>query len=64
LPGKGVTKGIVNALIHRNYLEVGSEVHIEMYDDRLEVYSPGGMYDAAYAESPVYLASQDDFDKF
>lgn len=29
----------------RNYLEVGSEVHIDIYDDRLEIYSPGGMCD-------------------
>lgn len=34
----------MNALIHRDYLVMGSEVHIDMYDDRLEIYSPGGMY--------------------
>lgn len=44
-PERAVLEGIVNALIHRNYLELGSEVHIDMYDDRLEIYSPGGMYD-------------------
>lgn len=44
-PERAVTEGIVNALIHRNYLEVGSEVHIDIFDDRLEIYSPGGMYD-------------------
>ncbi len=44
-PERSVTEGIVNALIHRNYLDVGSEVHIDMYDDRLEIYSPGGMFD-------------------
>ena len=31
--------------LHRNYLELGSEVHIDMYDDRLEIYSPGGLMD-------------------
>ena len=36
-------EGVVNALIHRNYLEIGSEVHIDMIDDRIEIYSPGGM---------------------
>lgn len=36
-------EGIVNALIHRSYTELGSEVHIDMFDDRLEIYSPGGM---------------------
>lgn len=44
-PEWAVLEGIVNALIHRNYLEVGSEVHIDMFDDRIEIYSPGGMYD-------------------
>ena len=36
---------IANALIHRDYTNYGSEVHIDMYDDRLEVVSPGGMFD-------------------
>ena len=44
-PERSVTEGIVNALIHRDYLIVGSEVHIDMFDDRLEIFSPGGMYD-------------------
>lgn len=38
---------MVNALIHRNYLELGSEVHIDMYDDRLEIFSPGGLVDGS-----------------
>ena len=42
-PERAVMEGIVNALIHRSYTELGSEVHIDMYDDRLEIYSPGGM---------------------
>ncbi|MCI5730821.1 MAG: putative DNA binding domain-containing protein [Eubacterium sp.] len=42
-PERAVMEGIVNALIHRSYLEVGSEVHIDMFDDRIEIYSPGGM---------------------
>jgi len=31
-------------LIHRDYLIMGSEIHIDIYDDRLEISSPGGMY--------------------
>lgn len=42
-PDRAVLEGVVNALIHRNYLEIGSEVHIDMFDDRIEIYSPGGM---------------------
>ena len=42
-PDRAVLEGVVNALIHRNYMEIGSEVHIDMFDDRIEIYSPGGM---------------------
>ena len=35
----------VNHLIHRDMTEVGSEVHVDIYDDRIEFYSPGGMFD-------------------
>lgn len=44
-PERAVEEGLVNALIHRSYLELGSEVHIDMYDDRLEIFSPGGLMD-------------------
>ena len=33
-PERAVMEGIVNALIHRSYTELGSEVHIDMFDDR------------------------------
>ena len=42
-PSTAVEESIVNGLIHRDYLELGSEVHIDMFDDRMEIYSPGGM---------------------
>lgn len=42
-PERAVLEGLVNALIHRSYTELGSEVHIDMFDDRIEIYSPGGM---------------------
>lgn len=44
-PERAVQEGIVNALIHRDYLLTGSEIHIDIFDDRMEIYSPGGMYD-------------------
>ena len=40
-------EAIVNALAHRDYLVNGSEVHIDIYDDRMEIYSPGGMPDGS-----------------
>ena len=44
-PERAVTEVICNAIIHRDYQELGSEIHIDIYDDRMEVYSPGGMID-------------------
>lgn len=38
-------EALINALAHRDYLVNGSEVHIDIYDDRMEIYSPGGMPD-------------------
>ena len=46
-PERAVTEVISNAIIHRNYLEIGSEIHIDMYDNRMEVFSPGGMMDGS-----------------
>ncbi len=40
-------EALVNALAHRDYLVYGSEVHIDIYDDRLEIYWPGGMPDGS-----------------
>ena len=44
-PERAVTESIANAIIHRSYMEIGSEVHIDMFDNRIEIYSPGGMVD-------------------
>ena len=41
---RAVLEVIVNALIHRDWLIQGAEVHINIYDDRCEISSPGGMY--------------------
>ena len=40
-------EALVNALAHQDYLVNGSEVHIDIYDDRMEIYSPGGMPDGS-----------------
>ena len=50
-PERAVLESVVNALIHRDYLEYGSEVHIDMFDDRLEIYSPGGMMDGTMVQN-------------
>ena len=42
---RAVFETLANAIMHRDYDVIGSEVHVDMYDDRLEIYSPGGMPD-------------------
>ena len=42
LPVGSVREAICNAVFHRNYLEP-SEVYVALYDDRLEITSPGGL---------------------
>ena len=50
-PERAVLESCVNAFIHRDYLDYGSEVHIDMFDDRLEIYSPGGMMDGTMVQN-------------
>ena len=40
-------EALINGLAHRDYMINGSEVHIDIYDDRMEIYSPGGMPDGS-----------------
>ena len=41
---RAVLEAMVNHFIHRDYTVMGSEVHLDIYDDRLAITSPGGMY--------------------
>ncbi len=50
-PLRAVREAIVNAIIHRDYQIVGSEIHIDMFDDRLEITSPGGMMDGSFVQN-------------
>lgn len=40
---RAVLEAMVNHFIHRDYMVMGGEVHLDIYDDRLTVTSPGGM---------------------
>ena len=42
---RAIFEGLVNHLIHRDYTIMGGEVHIDIYDDRVELVSPGAMLD-------------------
>ena len=41
---RAVLEAMVNHFIHRDYTVMGGEVHLDIYDDRLTITSPGGMY--------------------
>jgi ATP-dependent DNA helicase RecG len=40
-PEEAVREAIINALVHRDYLLSGTTVELSIYEDRLEVISPG-----------------------
>jgi ATP-dependent DNA helicase RecG len=40
-PPEAVREAIVNALVHRDYLLSSTDIELSIYDDRLEVVSPG-----------------------
>ena len=42
---RAIFEGLVNHLIHRDYTVMGGEVHIDIYDDRVELVSLGAMLD-------------------
>ena len=46
-------EALVNSLVHRDYLVNGSEVHIDIFDDRLRIYSPGGMPDGTLVQERI-----------
>jgi ATP-dependent DNA helicase RecG len=40
-PEEAVREAVVNALVHRDYLLSGTDIELSIYEDRLEVISPG-----------------------
>ncbi|MBY7705142.1 hypothetical protein JIY74_33925 [Vibrio harveyi] len=44
-PELAVREALVNALVHRDYSNYYDQVNINMYTNRLEISSPGGMID-------------------
>jgi len=42
-PERSVLEAVVNAVAHRDYLMPGTQIDIDVFQDRLEIVSPGGM---------------------
>ena len=43
LPEDALREAVINAACHRNYFEKGARVMVEIFDDRVEITSPGGV---------------------
>ncbi|MDR1163497.1 MAG: putative DNA binding domain-containing protein [Candidatus Accumulibacter sp.] len=43
LPEDALREAVVNAVCHRDYFEKGARVMVEIYDDRVDIASPGGV---------------------
>jgi ATP-dependent DNA helicase RecG len=41
VPGDAWLEGIVNAAVHRSYSMAGDHIRVEIFDDRIEISSPG-----------------------
>jgi predicted HTH transcriptional regulator len=48
---RAVFEAVVNAVAHRDYSVHGSKIRLFMFDDRLELYSPGGLPNTVTVES-------------
>ena len=49
-----VDEAIVNAVAHRDYAISGSKIHLLLFGDRLELYSPGKLPDTITLEEMPY----------
>lgn len=62
-PPVAVREAVCNALMHRDYSQLarGTQVQVNLYDDRLEILSPGGLYGtvtAATVETAGYSSTR------
>lgn len=70
-PKEAWIEGIVNAAIHRSYNITGDDIRIMMYDDRIEIQSPGkfpsivtpkNIREVHFSKNPVVARTMNDFE--
>lgn len=53
-PQKAFQEAIINAVCHRNYSITGSTIRLFMFEDRMEIYSPGSLPNTVSLETIKY----------
>ena len=51
---RAIFEAIVNAVVHRDYSKSSSKIRLFMFDDRLELYSPGALANTVTVENIRY----------
>ena len=52
LPATSIREILANAIVHRNYIE-NYPIRISIFNDRLEIFSPGSFYDGIQLEDAL-----------
>jgi len=55
LPEDAWLEGLVNAIIHRSYSVSGDHIRVEIFDDRVEIESPGRFPGIAQSGDPLHI---------
>ena len=50
-----VREAIINAIIHREYMRLGAEVTVDIYDDRITIVPPSSMFSGKKIAKEVRL---------
>ena len=56
-PPRALYEGIINAVAHRDYFLDGAQIQIDLFQDRLEISSPGGFYQGGLTGKTYDLSS-------
>ena len=51
---RAIFEAIVNAVVHRDYSKTGSKIRFFMFDDRIELYSPGALANTVTVDNLRY----------
>jgi len=52
VPSNAFREAIANAIVHRNY-DINAAVKVSLFDDKIEIVSPGGLPDSLTREDYV-----------